>query len=287
MNYILVILIIPFLSVLLYFFCYKAKRIERINYLKSQKERYSQSIENNKILLVGGSSVLYSFNTLEMNKNLNKPIVNFGLNVGLGVGFLIDCAKKNLKNGDTVILCLEYALYFKKDYDIFSYEYFRMYNKRALLKFNFVDHFKFLLANFKLNLHYRQKQYELTECGSYININGVQLDPQKEKPLKFPGTFVDNKSLKKLKGFKRYCKQNNIQLYITFPSTLYFEEYQTNSYLNDLFKYLDAHYTLIGYPNKYLVNKASIYDSVYHLNSKGQTKRTSIFIQELEEYNII
>ncbi|EOO04742.1 hypothetical protein IAW_06056 [Bacillus cereus str. Schrouff] len=265
-----------------YYHFYSSPGIKRIKDLEEIKDNYAKGIIGNKRLIIGGSDVLYAFNTSEMNKKLKIPTINYGTNVGMGLGYLLDMAKYNLKKGDQVILCLAYSLYYKKPYDIFAYEYYRMYDQKKLKRFSYKDKVYFFLANMKLNFSYVQKKFEITDCGAYVKIRGTKLERKKEKPLRFPEKFEETHSIRKLQEFRQYCLDNNIDVKLTFPSTLYFSSYTENRYLNELYDYLKLNFNCIGKPESFLVPKGQIYNSLYHVNEIGQNRRTQSLINYLE-----
>lgn len=266
----------------LYFYFYSSPGIKRIKDLEEIKENFTKKTTGSKRIIIGGSDVLYAFNTNEMNKQLKVPTINYGTNVGMGVGYLLDFAKKHLKTGDQVIVCLAYSLYYKKTYDIFSYEYYRMYNRKKLKRFSIQDKIYFFFANMKLNFSYIQKKFKITDCGAYVDVRGSNLESKKEKPLVFPEKFKETDSIIKLKEFKQFCLDNNIDIKLTFPSTLYFSCYMDSLYLKELYDYVSLEFDCIGKPESYFVPREEIYNSVYHVNKIGQEKRTNNLITYLK-----
>ncbi|MED3681921.1 hypothetical protein P4530_02505 [Bacillus thuringiensis] len=285
MFYITLLFLILFyvcISITLYFYSYSSPGIKRIKDLEKIKEEYTKKIIGNKRLIIGGSDVLYAFNTNEMNKQLKVPTINYGTNVGMGIGYLLDFAMKNLKEGDQVILCLAYSLYYKKPYDIFAFEYYRMYDKKKLKRFSLRDKIFYFFGNMKLNFSYVQKKFEITNCGAYVKVRGTNLESKKEKPLNFPNEFKKTNSIRKLEEFKDFCLENNIDIKLTFPSTLYFSCYMDSLYLEGLYEYLNTEFNCIGKPKCFFVPKEQIYNSVYHVNEIGQNIRTNHLINYLK-----
>ncbi|MBC2326990.1 hypothetical protein [Listeria booriae] len=266
---------------LLYFFTYKAKGILRIRRLLETKEKYAVEIVGKKRLIVGGSDVLYSFDTALLNEKEALPHVNFGLNVGLGMQFILDTALENAESGDEIVLCLAYSLYYRPNNDIFAYEYYRMYDRKKLKCFSMQEQVYYLLANLKLNLKFVEKKFEISECGAYQNITMSDLAPSKNKPLRFPNHFEETEAIRALDEFMRETRARNIKVWLTYPSTLGFDEYNRSSYIEDLKEYLEYNYLVIGTPNDYFVPLSEIANSVYHVNQLGQHNRTKQFLKEV------
>ncbi|WP_206665490.1 hypothetical protein [Bacillus cereus] len=265
-----------------YFYFYPSKGIQRIRYLEEVKQTFANQIKGPKRLIVGGSDVLYSFNTDAMNQELIVPSVNLGTNVGLGMGYLLEFAKEHLKSGDQVIICLAYSLYYKKPYDIFAYEYYRMYDRKKIKRFTIKEQIYFFLGNIKLNISYVQKQFKLGDSGAYVEVSGSELEVRKNKPLQFPEHFEETETVHQLKEFKQYCIENQIDVKLTFPSTLYFEDYMNCTYLQELFEYASMEFDCIGKPENYFVPESQIYNSVYHVNEIGQLIRTRSLVYYLK-----
>ncbi len=73
----------------------------------SDKYERLYSIEEPKIILIGGSSVAFGYNTELLEKHLGMPVVNFGLYATLGTKIMLDLAADSFKEGDIVVLAPE------------------------------------------------------------------------------------------------------------------------------------------------------------------------------------
>lgn len=282
-RYVVGVVCIVLFSLVIYFFLYKSKGIERIRVLETVKSSFSKKIQQPKLIIMGGSDVLYSFRTDYLAEQLNMPVVNFGTNVGLGLGHLIDFTKEHAKAGDTIVACVAYSLYSNPAYHIFAFEYYRMFARRKLRYFSLNQLILYFFGNLKLNITYVQKKFDLDPSGCYLNVIGTDFPAEKNKPLSFPKEFVKTEALQKLEDFRDYCKEKNIDFWLTFPSTLKCENYSSEPYLKKLEKYLRENYQVIGAPSDYYVEKEEIYNSIYHINEKGQLSRTEKAIQEFNQ----
>jgi hypothetical protein len=90
----------------------KVKNDIEENYFASifDKHKYAQSIQKPKIILAGGSNLAFGIASDSIEKNLKRPVVNLGIYVGFGLDFILRETLSEVKNGDLVILSIEYYL---------------------------------------------------------------------------------------------------------------------------------------------------------------------------------
>ena len=75
------------------------------------------SVEGEKIVVIGGSSVAFGLDSALMEKYTGMPVVNFGLYAALGTKLMLDLSKSGIGEGDIVIISPEldeqtWSLYF-------------------------------------------------------------------------------------------------------------------------------------------------------------------------------
>lgn len=78
------------------------------------------SIDEPKVVIVGGSSVAFGLDSATLEEMVGRPVVNYGLYATLGTKFMIDTSKAGIGEGDIVILAPEvnsqtYSLYFNSE----------------------------------------------------------------------------------------------------------------------------------------------------------------------------
>ena len=66
-----------------------------------------KSIEEDKIVVIGGSSVAFGLDSEMLERNTGMPVVNFGLYAALGTKLMLDLALPHIKEGDIVIVAPE------------------------------------------------------------------------------------------------------------------------------------------------------------------------------------
>ena len=65
------------------------------------------SVQDKKIVIIGGSSVAFGVRSDLMEQELGIEVVNFGLYANLGTKYMLDVAKDSINEGDIVIVAPE------------------------------------------------------------------------------------------------------------------------------------------------------------------------------------
>ena len=78
------------------------------------------SIEEEKIVVIGGSSVAFGLDSAMMEKYTGMPVINFGLYAALGTKLMLDLSLPEIGEGDIVVLAPELdaqtlSLYFNSE----------------------------------------------------------------------------------------------------------------------------------------------------------------------------
>ncbi|WP_430536116.1 hypothetical protein [Listeria rocourtiae] len=254
--------------------------IRHMEYLVSKKKEMLESCQEEKIVLLGGSSVLYGFNTDKMQQRLGKPTINAGVNVGLGFRYLVDHIEPSLKPGDHVILPLEFGQYLNPSYYIFGFgidtfvhrKYWanrKKYNKKVKLFLMSLRHAKSSSTPEKMA---RRKATILTHTGCLQGMDAQLRNPQALTPLSFPESFHETEAMSEIKAFMKRCRNNNIQ--VTLLPPVFYADNMPDYYLTELYEY----FCITVSPNIFRLKASEVYDSVYHANLGGQTRVTNKLI---------
>ena len=67
--------------------------------------------DNPKVVLTGGSSVAFGYNSDSLSSWLGKPVYNNGLHGGFGMKFIIDNCSQYLNEGDVLVVIPEYGCF--------------------------------------------------------------------------------------------------------------------------------------------------------------------------------
>ena len=261
-----------------------------------------------KLLVVAGSNALFGIDSKMLSKELNMPVVNFGVNAGVLLPYTLYKAKEVIGAGDVVLLPLEYPMY---SYDgvpneqmidyIFSRDFDAFFSLSLKEQFYMVWNITFK----RLYEGYMALGGKSVESGLYgahnIDNNGDQIHTdlkykskamQKEldklKANHYGAEFhQDSLSWSYLKDFVSWCERRDVEV-IFIPSTLmYFDEYKNDKkerwfYENIANVVRKKGFTYVGEPYNYMYDKSYYLNTDFHLVKEGREMRTKQIILDVK-----
>lgn len=273
----------------------------RSHYWFDIKREYATSIKVPKIVFLSGSNGLFGIRTDVIEKSLNKPVVNYCTHAGLG-NYIFDNAKEILNKDDIVILPLEYGYYstvrlgHKSIKESTEYEYIIGYDYKQLLKLPTNEKLK-TISYFIFNLH-KFKKEDLSNLGKNdydkLNKNGDNisyrlLNNKYKNNNKYLSEikFAYNDDINgKLKSFIQWCHARNIAVYAIAPNINHkdFATLDEKKYFQHIQKfYKQNNVKFLGTFEDGFFETNDMYDTHYHLNTKGQNKRTQYLIKLIKK----
>jgi len=278
-----------------------------------KKEQIADAIPTGKIIFAGGSNVQYGIRAGLVQDTLGIPTVNFGTHAALPFSYILEQTKKIAKSGDTIILIPEYEYYFLDPNALnpTSLRYLSVCGQDFLKKFPpryfellltippeilfarfFVDSKK-VASEVQSKVQEHESAFDKFGDRNWISKERMG-DREKRLLASAQPTCLANPFSEKnapfpeaeLKDFQAWCQDNGVQLFITFPNTIHFEEYDmpdTQKFLSSLqdFLKLNKINSLLN-PSDSMLPREDFFDTVYHLNEEGAMKRTSKLIDALE-----
>lgn len=268
------------------------------------KDDYARSIQTNKIVFAAGSNVLMGISTERIEKALKVPTVNYGVHAGLGTEYTIYKTKQILKEGDTVIMPIEYEniVWEGQVSDILAghvltndREYLHQlpFLKQLQIIYRITPgkFYKVILAKIpavkKMLLKKGYQAETLNKHGdetSNINKNGPYTHSfssfKKQKK-----DLLSNKGLQSIIAFSKWCKENGIDFYFQYPNMLQIRESDLDNY-NAFQKRLESillsnGIKILGTPQDSFFEKEYLFDTPDHLNQDGMAIRTNKVIDSL------
>ncbi|HRH67139.1 MAG TPA: hypothetical protein PLU53_12630 [Bacteroidia bacterium] len=290
-------------------------RIEKkdpADYLSSiiDKHKRLESLESPRLILSGGSNLAFGIDSRRMEEELKIPVVNLGLHAGLGLEFILNELSAEMKNGDKVIISLEYYLSKAGEYQLkhkaaeylpgagnyFSQSIFgdiryAVERKRNALKDNFIYVKNGLLSiagrasenTLRTNVYRRDCFNEYGDVVCHLNEKSTVRTDDID-----PFVYSEYEGISLLNEFYRKAKKLNVRVYFMYPN-LPVSVYRENidcigKYTGDISTKLEM--PVLNAPFDFVYNDSLFYDTVYHLNGPGRQKRTSDMIRLIQKAGI-
>ncbi|WP_158849959.1 hypothetical protein [Algibacter sp. L1A34] len=268
-----------------------------IDYSILQKHKILDSIKMPKIILTGGSNVLFGFNSKIIADSLKMPVVNHAIHAGYGLKYILDDVSKFVKSGDVIILSPEYSHFLDdnrlgSEPILFSLtaepKNIQLLSIKQLLhiapfipKFSFDKMKSFAHSSFVNNKNTKKvniySEFAINKYGD--NHTHWNLKRQSFKPYKFIGTF-NTKSLELIERFENKITKKGATLFITYPSLCKSSYLLNISCLNIIKKQLeDSTFKILGKQDDFIFTDDYFFDTPYHLTKKGAIKRTKLLIK--------
>lgn len=268
------------------------------------KRALSRKIAAPKLVLVGGSAALFSINSIALEDQYHRPVINLGVNAGISLPYIIDQAKAVLTPGDTALLPLEYPLY--------NYHYtinpvmvdFYLSEPGVLAKQAWPLQLKLLFAVTPKRViqGYRGIPRGFTVQGLYgphhMNAHGDQTHSEVAKQSESQKAIVNsltpryygknfsknNEAWNLLTSFQHWADSQSICLIFIPPSFLFQEAYLMDPVEKHFYTTLPdlarkKGLTYLGSPLDYMFSPDYYFDTPYHLTAEAREIYTTLIIE--------
>ena len=261
------------------------------------------SIEGEKVVVIGGSSVAFGIDSALMEEELGKPVVNFGLYAAIGNVAMMELSKKSIGRGDVIILAPEMdpqslSTYFNADMLL------KAIDEEPSLIFRFSgDSIMKLLGGLWSHaikkLRATGKEYSSPK-GIYSaesfdevyfdikpglrkeNVMPLYYDPN--TPIKLSPDIVEDAYIDFVNDYVRYCRLRGAEVYFSYSpmldgaivDTTDEDVYEFEAFLAEK---LDCE--IISFAHTYIMEAGYFYDTNYHLNDAGTNYRTLRLLEDI------
>jgi hypothetical protein len=267
----------------------------------ADKHNRLKSIKEEKIVLIGGSSMAFGLDSKKMEEYLGKPVVNYGLYATIGTKAMLDMSQRYVNKGDIVVICPEtdkqtYSLYYNGhsmwqaidcDLDLLNDVGFSNYGKLIAKIPEF--------ANEKLGFIRKNQKPQPTGIyakASFNEYGDIKVDRPFNQmpngydtlmPISLTTDLLDSEFIDYLNKYAKKCERKGATVYFGFSpinadSVVSTAEEQTEFY-NALGEKLN--FPILSDINNYIMDSAFFYDTNFHLNSTGALERTSLLADDL------
>ncbi|WP_188767948.1 hypothetical protein [Emticicia aquatilis] len=265
------------------------------------KHKRLNDLPSPKLILIGGSNVMFGFNSPYMEQELKMPVQNMALAASLGLSFMLNEVKEDIKKGDVVLLSIEYFLNEGDDnIKLFLAELYPPAKKyiefpnvledlKANCKYIFRELRKYLLLKVLSNdNHIDDVAYSRKAFNKNGNIR-EELRLVSHLPLNDGGPIARksySESITKINKFVELMESKGAKVYFVFPCLAESQYKLSPEAIEDLHQqYKKSLKTkIINSPIDSVYPDSCFYDTIYHLRSPYHTVHTKKVIKDLEQY---
>ena len=306
----LLVILIPFVT--LFAFVLSSPKTYSGTFVGGLNEKFERlnSIEGEKIVIVGGSSVAFGIDSAVMEEYLGRPVVNFGLYAALGTKLMMDLSRSNIGEGDVVILSPELdpqtlSLYFSSEHTLEALDddysmarFVRGDNKLSLLG-GLWKHAVKKLGLLREGIQSPEGVYNSRSLNEYGDVlprltdsdgnviwergqNVMQLYYDPTTPIDLTPDIVSDDFIDYVNEYIRFCERRGATVYFSY-CPMNEAAISDTSDRGRFADYLEANINceFISMIDSYILDKAYFYDTNFHLNNSGVTVRTKTLIEDV------
>lgn len=260
-----------------------------------QKDSLLQHVDEPRIIFVGGSNLSFGLNSYKIRDSLGLYPINTGVNAGIGLKYMLENTLKFIKEGDNIILSLEYELFYepyetasdvllRTIFDVFPEKSDMLSFKQKLDLVPYIP--RYSLTKLKPSEYFAYTENHTYGGNSFNKFGDAyshwELKGQKYMPVTIGGDFHENVIIK-LKEFENAVTEKGGEVYVTFPG-IDEVSYQKSeeAILRIEKKLLNNGFTLLGTAKRYIIPAEMVFDTHYHFIKVGVDLRTERFIQDYQ-----
>lgn len=263
---------------------------------------YYKSIEGNKIVFVGNSSLSFGFDLDTMEELTGEQCAILGNHAGYGMSFVMEMSKSNLKPGDIVVLelvgntidsCGEDLLLTGIGHHYDMYRFFIPEVRGKIVSYypSYLNEIVMydLNSGYSASGSYSMDSYDDRGNMIYDRPECEIPDPYTEevaeiyKHASFSGADYDSEYAKYVNDYIKYCNDMGVEVYITIPcyydKAVISTEEDMKAFDNTLQKTFNA--PVISKQEDYIFEREYIYNAIAHCNTEGAKHRTELIYKDM------
>ena len=273
-----------------------------------QKHELLSKASGPRIILIGGSGVGYSVDSEAIIKETGMPVVNMGVFGQFGLRYMLEEVKAEVQSGDILVVIPEYSHFY------YMFEGWRGLNElifvypKSLFYLSSKAQFKAMAKTFPR--FYKKKIEHLgqnliakwtrttprpisyNQYGDYV----AHLDSEEIFPLQKEGLFHDfvkinqlklnKKVVETLNAFEQEMREKGATMLFSYPTVPDVQFAAFQRFPAEIARQVaeNAHFKVLNTPADEVQPLNDFYDTVYHLNREGRTKRTRRLINYLKPF---
>jgi hypothetical protein len=269
--------------------------------LIQDKYRILKETNEPKIIMVAGSSSAFGLDQKMLEEASGYKVANLGLHAGFGQLFYSEMAKKNINEGDIVLLGYEYG--WQDGFESLDQKLImtgidddiEIYTCIPIRKWSDFIGYIFKYAEIKNGYTeatgiYSRDAFD-SETGQMTMARDYNLDDYSAEVYGTVNTvlYLSDSSISYLKDFKEYVEERGASIYFVSPPLIKDAVKCDYSEFDEL-KALEEEKIGIPYisnPTDYFFSYDLMSNGPYHCNSVGEEVRTELLISDLERVGVI
>ncbi len=258
---------------------------DKIRYIYNSQHLDSLKLIPNKIIIVGGSNILFGIDKYLLEKELNRPVITLAHVRTDGTENMLRIAEKVFQKGDIALISLEYGGTSKGSSGQII-DYYLSQNKIDLIKY-FFQYFLWEKEYVNPNYSKKEEEYRWSIYGSFNN--DLFLTKLRNQNFRKQETYENNGielsySKKDIEIIENYTQENKLVLIGIHPPLCKQKLSKANIQKINSGNVQTLPIKYITNQNNYLFDTNYIFDYSYHLNQKGREKRTVKLSQDLKQF---
>ena len=264
--------------------------------LVSMKKTMGRSLDEPKVLLIGGSGTTLGLRASALEEDIKVPVRNFGLQASLGPRVILGEAIETLRTGDVAILFLEYPHYTYSRPKHSAVEAIMGCGDAHFDAFNLTERVQFLLGVSPMRWFELKEPTGERGPGTLDEFGDRRIGEEYWKPIseaeaKRMSAYqpinirFDSKSdgVRSIQRFVEEARSKGVLVLASWPNTIAFDVYLENENVAEIESFYESiDVKMIGDISLGLYPLDAFHDTQYHLNQNGIGVRTSDFTAELE-----
>ena len=263
------------------------------------KMRLLKATPSPKLVFIGGSNLAFGLDSAEIKKAFAVPVVNMGLQGGLGLKYLLDQATPYLKWGDIVVVVPEYEQFVGTTFwgQSVLIDVVDLANDWSPLEdMPVLTLARYLLDRNATIFHYPWPQVPIPKDGTRFRYArwGFNLDGDETSHLSFPSRKhidssalisddINHAAISYLHDFIAMNATKGITTLVACPCLMRSCYLRNATIINAIAGAIDKksmHARLT--PEYFIFNDDLFFDTVYHLNKKGREQNTEKMIRYIK-----
>jgi len=247
-----------------------------------------------RLIFIGGSNLAFGLDSRKIQETTGLPVVNMGLHTELGLRYMINEVRPDIRPGDVVVVIQEYPFQLECAYTLLEHFLFFPQGIRYVDRATVLA----LLRQFPMTA---QRRFEGV-LRSHLLLHGAPLPPEFGYNASGFNEYGDNtghltrnnkvfpltemvipeavpETVAALNRFARELETRGARLLLSFPpcpQSCYTAEAARRG--ERLFRRIQEQgaFALLGRPADFVFTDSMFYDTVYHLNRTGRELRTRL-----------